>query len=195
MTHSVFGELFGESGPERLLWVDVETTGLSYMNDKILEIALMVTDGQLNSREDLVFERVIHREVNLSAMAPEAAKMHIRNDLLADVLEAEDVREVVRQARIFLDNALEPSSSNLLAGSSVHFDRRMLEEDVDLYQILGYVGHRNFDVSTLSAAASLWRGMTFTKSERHRALSDLRESLLFARRIKDEIAMNAPVYR
>lgn len=161
-----------------LVWIDMEMTGLDPKTDKIIEIATIITDFQLN----IVAEGpnlIIHQDEEiLNNMDPWCIKQHGKSGLIDESLRStitcEDAEKLTIQ---FLKAYITPKSSPL-CGNSVWQDRRFLIEYMkNLDEFLHY---RIIDVSTIKELYSRWgsQSIKFQKtSETHRALADIKESI------------------
>lgn len=163
-----------------LVWIDLEMTGLDPDVDAIIEIATIITDGQLDR---------VERGPDLLIAAPTAAlaqmdelvrTMHGRSGLLAalehvDRSVAQAEAETLAFVRTYVpDPAIAP-----LAGNSVHADRMFLRRYMPALE--AHLHYRNVDVSTLKELVSRWRPELIdeapVKLDRHRALDDITESI------------------
>lgn len=168
----------GGPGNNALIWVDLEMTGLNPETDRIIEIATIVTDGNL----DLVAEGpalVIHQPDHaLEAMDEWNKRTHGASGLLervrvSTVTEAEAERLTLE----FLQQHVSKGKSPM-CGNSICQDRRFLARYMP--QLEAWFHYRNLDVSTLKELAARWRpGLVngFSKKNTHRALDDIRESI------------------
>lgn len=175
-------------------WIDLETTGLDPKTDCILEIAVLVTDDQLESviqGPSLVVRPCgLFQYYDWSLMNPFVVEMHKKNGLLTELnsglglrrYEAEE--EVIRWVQSHIPG--EQLRKTPLAGSSVHFDRAFLKEHMP--QLEKLFSHRDYDVSTLKMHAEAFDpGLTIPKPPEpaHRAKADILESLEAARFLRD----------
>ena len=163
---------------ERLVWIDLEMTGLDYDRCHILEIATIVTTGDLE---------IVEEGPNLVVHADEAA-LETLSDWSRDQFTRSGLLERVRASKITLAEAeaqtlafLEPlvkAKASPLCGNSVHSDRAFLRRQMPtLHDFLHY---RNVDVSTLKELLKRWDPKRFdppTKAGSHEALTDIRESI------------------
>lgn len=162
-----------------LVWLDLEMTGLDPDRDRILEIAVIVTDGVL-SRVLEGPDFAIHQPDSiLAGMDAWNRKHHTESGLVERVARSEHDAPAA-EARIleFLRERLEPGLAPL-AGNSVHQDRAFLRRWMPrLHEFLHY---RNVDVSTLKELARRWAPEVLAeappKAGAHRALDDIRESI------------------
>jgi len=163
--------------PTRLLWVDLEMTGLDSENDVIIEIAVEVTDFNfktLTSYETVV--RQPHEEV-VKQMAkggwwrnfPES-----RNDILQKLATGKDPEQVESEVIAIL-NEYFPLEPAILAGNSIHNDRRFISKawpELDLR-----LHYRMLDVSALKVLMQGKYGVKYDKKEIHRASDDIQASI------------------
>jgi oligoribonuclease len=163
-----------------LVWVDLEMTGLDPDTDRILEIAVIVTDGQLErivEGPDLV---VSCPEGPLSHMDPVVQQMHAASGL-TDAVRASSlsVGDAEAQVMAFLREHVAEAGAAPLAGNSVHADRAFLRRYMPAIE--SFVHYRNVDVSTVKELARRWHPEALAQAPRkgggHRALADIRESI------------------
>jgi len=176
-------------GTMKLIWIDLETTGLKPNVDPMLEAALVVTDEDLN----VLCERswVIAPSMNSyvydqdsfdALLSDHVREMHTRSGLLAEVMGGQQKGQV-EQEMLALVREHAGAGRHLLAGSSVHFDHGFIEAQMrELNQCLHY---RHFDVSVLQRSFEFWcpslRIKDDTRQIAHRALDDIRWSIHVAK--------------
>ncbi|HEX4584432.1 MAG TPA: oligoribonuclease [Burkholderiaceae bacterium] len=162
----------------RLIWVDMEMSGLSPESDRVLEVAMVVTDAQLN----VVAEGpvvVIHQDDSvLDRMDAWNRSTHARSGLIARVRESQ-VDEAAGE-RQMLDWAARyvPAGRSPMCGNSICQDRRFMARWMP--QLEAFFHYRNLDVSTLKELARRWKPevfRSFEKKSRHEALADVYESI------------------
>jgi oligoribonuclease len=165
---------------DRLVWIDCEMTGLDLGRDALIEIAVLVTDGDLTVLGEGV-DLVIHADENALAGMPEIVReMHERSGL-TDAVRASTVT-VAEAEQLALDYVREhvpdPRSAPL-AGNSIATDRAFLSRDMP--ELDGYLHYRMVDVSSVKELARRWYPRVFyAKPEKglaHRALADIMESI------------------
>jgi oligoribonuclease len=161
----------------RLIWVDLEMTGLDPDTDRIIEVALVITDQELTPIAHKV--AVVHQphEV-LDAMDRWNKTTHERSGLTAKVrASTADEAAVETDMLAFLATQL-PATVSPMCGNSVCQDRRFMARHMK--RLESYFHYRNLDVSTLKELARLWRPDVFkglVKQGRHEALADIEESI------------------
>lgn len=171
-----------------LVWLDLETTGLSPATCVILEVGLIVTDANLNILAEQAW--VVHQAADERAGAHEVVqKMHDDNKLWAQsVLSILSETDVEHAAIRFLEKHGVPKGQIPLAGNTIGFDRSFLAEYME--DLLGYFHYRSVDVSTFTELAKLWYPEIFEErpqSKVHRALDDLHGSLQQLRYYRERI--------
>lgn len=173
----------------RLIWVDLETTGLDPKKDLILEGAVLITDGNLNVLSS--YEQVIWQpESRFDLMQPFVFEMHSESGLLHAVKKSSKGLEDFQRKfhGMLYDAGVEPFQG-VIAGSTVHFDKAFLVEQIP--SLRGFFSHRCFDTSTLKAAHKLWMPcrdiLAENEDAKHRAMADVKYSLELARYYKDTL--------
>lgn len=163
---------------ENLIWIDLEMTGLDTQSDRIIEIATVITDNQLNLLA-VGPELAIHQpEPVLAAMDEWNTRQHGKSGLLQRVRDSRvDEREAELRTLDFLSRHIAKGKSPM-CGNSVCQDRRFLARCMP--ELEAWFHYRNLDVSTLKELAQRWYpGVTkgFNKAGSHLALDDVRESI------------------
>ncbi|MGY0220112.1 oligoribonuclease [Endozoicomonadaceae bacterium StTr2] len=166
------------SKADNLVWIDLEMTGLDPETDRIIEIATLVTDADLNVLEEGPVLAVHQSDECLAQMNEWCIKTHGASGL-TDRVRASKVSEAEaeKQTLEFLRKWLEPGASPL-CGNSIGQDRRFLIKYMP--ELNNYFHYRNIDVSTLKELVRRWKPSImsgFTKAGTHKALDDIRESL------------------
>ena len=136
---------------DNLVWMDLEMTGLDPEHDVIIEIATIVTDGDLNIIAEGPVIAVSQPDVLLDAMDEWNTKTHGNSGLTQRVRDSDvDAREAQRQTIEFLQQYVKAGASPL-CGNSIHQDRRFLVKYMP--ELEAYMHYRNIDVSTLKELA------------------------------------------
>lgn len=160
------------SFPTKLLWIDLEMTGLDAQAQRIIEVAALVTDFELNELARL--ERIIHQSDAVLENAEAWPKENMAE--LFDQVRASTHAEADVQAELCqLVETHFGSEKAILAGNSIHQDRKFIKQWwTDLEKLLHY---RMLDVSTLKVWLQGSKQAVFEKSETHRAMDDILESI------------------
>lgn len=161
-----------------LIWIDLEMTGLNPELDRILEIATLVTDNQLNILSEGLVLIIYQPELQLSLMNEWNRKTHTASGLLKEVRSSKLNELDASYLTIkFLKNWINFKASPI-CGSSIAQDRRFLIKYMP--ELESYFNHRYLDVSTIKELVVRWRPdliSGFKSHKIHRALSDIHESI------------------
>lgn len=165
---------------DHLVWIDCEMTGLDLGKDKLIEVAALVTDADLNVLGEGV-DLVIHADdAALDAMPPVVRDMHAKSGLTDEVRQsaitmAEAEEAVLAYIREFVPN---PRSAPL-CGNSIATDRGFLARDMPALD--SFLHYRMIDVSSIKELCRRWYPRVYfgqpAKGLAHRALADIRESI------------------
>ena len=161
-----------------LIWLDMEMTGLKPESDCIIEIAMVVTDAQLNIVAEAPVLVVHQSDAVLDGMDSWNKSTHKKSGLI-DKVKASTLTEAVveRQMIEFLREHV-PASTSPMCGNSICQDRRFMARGMPLLE--AYFHYRNLDVSTLKELAKRWKPQIMsgmTKHGKHEALADIHESI------------------
>jgi oligoribonuclease len=163
---------------KRLIWMDLEMTGLAPERDSILEIATIVTDSDLNELAEGPVFAIHHSEQTLRAMDDWNREHHQASGLWQRVLDSTvSLREAEQGTLDFLAEWTREGDSPL-CGNSICQDRRFIYRLMP--ELERWFHYRNLDVSTLKELAACWAPdilQGFSKENRHEALADIRESI------------------
>jgi oligoribonuclease len=171
-----------------LAWIDLEMTGLDTNRNVIVEIATLLTDDDLTIIAEGP-QLVIHQPAEaLEAMEPVVLGMHTRSGLLPEI-EASTVtlEQATAATMAFLRQHITEPGTVPLCGNSIGTDRRFLT--VYMPEIENFLHYRSVDVSTLKELIKRWNPAILAdaprKAEGHRALDDIRESVIELRYYRD----------
>lgn len=161
-----------------LVWLDMEMTGLQPGKDVIIEVAMVVTDANLNTVAEGPVLAIHQSDTVLDAMDDWNKKTHGRSGLI-DRIRASTV-DVVQAQDIYLEFLKQwvPERTSPMCGNSICQDRRFMAHEMP--QLEAWFHYRNLDVSTLKELARRWapevvKGLT--KQGKHEALADIYESI------------------
>ncbi|MCA6217863.1 oligoribonuclease [Ideonella sp. B7] len=161
-----------------LIWIDLEMTGLKPESDRIIEIAVIVTDPLLTVRVEGPVFAIHQSDATLDAMDAWNKGTHGKSGLI-DRVKASTVDEAEAQTRVieFL-SAYVPAGKSPMCGNSICQDRRFLAKDMKGLE--AFFHYRNLDVSTLKELARRWKPAALeglVKANKHTALADIHESI------------------
>ncbi|NLU83978.1 oligoribonuclease [Rhodococcus sp. HNM0569] len=165
---------------DKLVWIDCEMTGLRLGTDKLVEIAALVTDSDLNVLGDGV-DIVIHADDDaLAAMPDVVQKMHATSGLTEEVRRSTvSVAEAERQVLAYIREHVSAPGTVPLAGNSIATDRAFIARDMP--ELDSFLHYRMIDVSSIKELARRWYPRIYfgqpTKGLAHRALADIKESI------------------
>jgi len=161
-----------------LVWLDMEMTGLDPNADRIIEVALVVTDSQLATVAEAPVLVVRQPDAVLEAMDAWNKATHARSGLI-DKVKASSLSETDVEARMidFLRQHV-PANTSPMCGNSICQDRRFLARWMP--RLEAYFHYRNLDVSTLKELCKRWKpevAKGVVKGSKHEALADILESI------------------
>jgi oligoribonuclease len=179
--------------PDNLAWIDLEMTGLRPEADRIIEIATIVTDRDLNVLAEGPVLAVHQDDATMASMDEWNQRTHGASGLIQRVRSSPiDEREAERRTIEFLAEWV-PSGTSPMCGNSICQDRRFLANHMPALE--KYFHYRNLDVSTLKELARRWAPTVLngvTKSNSHQALDDVRDSIAELRHYRRHLL--APQY-
>jgi oligoribonuclease len=165
---------------DRLVWIDLEMTGLDTVRHTIVEIAVLVTDSELELVDDGI-DLIVHASPEvLAEMDDFVTKMHTKSGLLPAIQSSTlSLADAGTQVIEYLATQLPGPGTAPLCGNSIGVDRRFL--DRYLPEVDQYLHYRSIDVSSLKELCRRWYPAVYKKRpdklETHRALDDIRESI------------------
>ena len=162
---------------DRLVWIDLEMTGLDYQKDVILEIATIITDANLEviaTGPNLV----VHQpDEILDRMDNWCTEHHAKTGLTQQVKDSKlTLEQAEQETLLFLQQHCQKSMSPL-CGNTVWFDKLFLKKDMPL--IFDFLHYRVVDVTAFKVMLNIWSSnhIEFKKQNTHRALDDIKESI------------------
>ena len=163
---------------QNLIWIDLEMTGLYPDTDRIIEIAVVVTNPQLGQRVEGPVFAVHQSDAALDAMDAWNKGTHGRSGLI-DRVKASTVDEAQAETQVieFLKKYV-PRGKSPMCGNSICQDRRFLARTMPTLE--AFFHYRNLDVSTLKELAKRWKPEIVAgikKAQAHTALADVHESI------------------
>ena len=170
-------------------------TGLNLATDALVEIAVLVTDSELNVIGDGV-DVVIHAtDGQLASMNDFVREMHTTSGLITEIPHGISMSEAEEQILTYLQSAGTEPGKSPLAGNSVSVDRNFIARD--MLALNEYLHYRTIDVSSIKELARRWHPKTYfaapAKTGNHRALGDIRDSIAELAYYRQSIFINPPI--
>ncbi|MFB9620478.1 oligoribonuclease [Brooklawnia cerclae] len=178
-----------------LVWIDCEMTGLDLAHDALIEVAVLVTDGNLNVKGDGLDLLIAPPAEALDHMNDFVRNMHETSGLLDELASstltmAEAEQQVLDYVKLYVP---QPRKAPL-AGNTVGTDRTFIARDMPALE--GYLHYRNVDVSSIKELAKRWFPRAYynapEKNGNHRALADIQESIEELRYYRDAVFVPLP---
>ena len=179
---------------DRLVWIDCEMTGLDLGTDALIEVAALVTDGELNVLGEGVDIIIAPPPAALEAMGDYVRTMHTTSGLLEKLAGGTTMADAEAQVLAYVKEWVPEPRKAPLAGNTVGTDRMFLASDMPGLE--GHLHYRNVDVSTIKELSRRWFSKAYfnspAKSGNHRALADIQESIEELRYYRDAVFVPAP---
>ena len=171
-----------------LIWLDLEMTGLDPATDRIIEIATLVTDTQLEPLAEGPTIAIHQSEAVLAGMDDWNQRHHGRSGLLDRVrASTRDAAAAEQETLAFLADWVGPGKSPM-CGNSICQDRRFMA--LGMPKLEAYFHYRNLDVSSLKILAQRWApavAASFKKVGKHQAMEDIKESIAELRHYREHL--------
>jgi oligoribonuclease len=179
---------------DQLVWIDCEMTGLDLARDALIEIACIVTDGQLNAADDGV-DLVIKPPAEALDHMPEVVReMHTASGLLGELPAGITLAEAQEQVLAYVRGNVHEARKVPLCGNSIATDRTFIARDMP--ELDGFLHYRMVDVSSIKELARRWYPRAYFASPQkhggHRALADIKESIRELRYYREAIFVPPP---
>jgi len=162
-----------------LIWIDCEMTGLSLEKDVLVEIAVLVTDSDLNVIGEGVDVVIKASAEQLAGMNEFVTQMHTSSGLITQIPNGITVLEAEAKVIAYLESAATQPGKSPLAGNSVSVDRSFIARDMPLLN--DYLHYRTVDVSSIKELTRRWFPKAYfaapAKTGNHRALGDIQDSI------------------
>lgn len=180
-----------ESAP--LVWIDCEMTGLHPQVDELVEVAVLITDAELNILDEGIDLVIRPSEAALEQMDPFVRDMHTTSGLLSELAEGLELDDAAARVLEYIA-ARVPAGKGLLAGNTVGQDKLFLARYMPA--VVDHLHYRIVDVSTVKELARRWYPRAYyqapAKTGGHRALGDIKDSITELRYYRAAVMAPAP---
>jgi oligoribonuclease len=167
------------TGKDLLVWIDCEMTGLDLSVDELVEIAVVITDVDLNPVDEGLSVVIKPSDAALANMGPFVTDMHTSSGLIEEIPHGVDLAEAEFQVLQYVVSHIPEAQKAPLAGNSIGTDRAFLARFMP--QLDAHLHYRNVDVSSIKELARRWYPRAYfnapSKDGGHRALADILESI------------------
>ena len=162
-----------------LIWIDCEMTGLDLEKDVLVEIAVLVTDSELNVIGEGIDLVIAATPDQLAGMNDFVTQMHTNSGLITEIANGISVSAAEDAIIKYLESASTVAGKSPLAGNSVSVDRSFIARDMP--RLNDYLHYRTIDVSSIKELARRWNAKVYfnspAKTGNHRALGDIQDSI------------------
>ncbi len=179
---------------DRLVWIDCEMTGLDLTRDALVEIACIVTDGELNALDEGIDVLIKPPAEALDSMPEVVREMHTASGLLAELASGLTLAEAQDLVLGYIRGHVPESRKVPLCGNSIATDRSFLARDMP--ELDTFLHYRMVDVSSIKELSRRWFPRAYFASPEkhggHRALADIRESIRELRYYREVVFVPQP---
>ncbi|MDR1768510.1 MAG: oligoribonuclease [Propionibacteriaceae bacterium] len=177
-----------------MVWIDCEMTGLNLETDALIEVAALVTDGELNVLGDGIEVVVKPSAAALEQMGDFVRNMHTESGLLPLLDGGLPMAEAEERVLAYVKQFVPEAGKAPLAGNTVGTDRAFLARDMPTLE--AHLHYRNVDVSSIKELAARWMPRVYhntpEKTGNHRALADIAESIEELRYYREALFVAPP---
>ena len=179
---------------DRLVWIDCEMTGLDLARDALVEIACLVTDGNLTVLDEGVDLVIKPPPEAVDGMLPVVRDMHTTSGLIGELASGVTLAEAQDQVLQYVRSHIPDARKVPLCGNSIATDRAFLARDMP--ELDAFLHYRMVDVSSIKELARRWYPRAYfaspPKHGGHRALADIRESIQELRYYREAVFVPQP---
>ncbi|MDO5712227.1 MAG: oligoribonuclease, partial [Micrococcales bacterium] len=184
----------GRATTDRIVWIDCEMTGLSIEHDALIEVAVLVTDFELNQLGDGIDVVIAPPAQALAQMGDFVRQMHTTSGLLTELAAGVSLAEGQDRVLNYVRQWVPEPGKAPLGGNTVGTDRAFLARDMP--ELEGHLHYRNVDVSSIKEVSRRWYPRVYfnapDKRGGHRALGDIRDSIVELRYYREAVFVPAP---
>lgn len=176
------------------MWIDCEMTGLDLERDALIEVAVLITDAELNILDEGLDVLIAPPEGALEQMGDFVRQMHTTSGLLEELPGGLSMAEATRQVMEHIRRYVPEPGKAQLGGNSVGTDKTFLARDMP--ELIEHLHYRIIDVSTIKELARRWYPRAYyqapAKTGNHRALGDIRDSIQELRYYREAVFVPQP---
>lgn len=180
--------------PEYLVWIDCEMTGLDTEKDCLVEIAVVLTDLELNVVDPGLDIVIKPREDSLAGMGEYVRNMHTTSGLINEFNSGVELEKAEEQVLEYIKKYIPAARTSPLAGNTIGTDRAFIARYMP--KLNDHLHYRNIDVSTIKELAKRWYPKAYFQAPKkeggHRALADILESIEELRYYRKSVFVEAP---
>lgn len=177
-----------------LIWIDCEMTGLDTQKDVLVEIAVLVTDSELNVVGEGVDVVIKATDAQLAAMNEYVTEMHTASGLITEIPNGISLEEAEQKVLAYLTESGATEGKSPLAGNSVSVDRSFIARDMPALN--NFLHYRTIDVSSVKELTRRWFPRVYfaapAKTGNHRALGDIKDSIAELKYYREAVFVAAP---
>lgn len=179
---------------EQIVWIDCEMTGLDVENDRLCEVAIIVTGFDLVPMHEGMTVVINPGEAAIERMSEFVRNMHTESGLLEEMRSGVTVEEAEQQAIEYVNRFVPAGVRPLVGGNTIGMDRRFISRYMPIFDERTH--YRSIDVSTVKELARRWHPDTFYRAPEkfggHRALADIAESIRELAFFRDTVMVPSP---
>ncbi len=179
---------------ERIVWIDCEMTGLDLLADALIEVAVLVTDSELNVLGEGLDVIIRPEPEALAQMGDFVRDMHTTSKLLDELPHGMSMDEAQAQVLAYIKTYVPEPNKAPLGGNSVGTDRMFLARDMP--DVVEHLHYRVIDVSTIKELSRRWYARAYfqspPKTGGHRALGDIQDSINELKYYREAVFVPAP---
>lgn len=177
-----------------IVWIDCEMTGLDIEKDEICEIAVVVTDADLNPQDDGLQVVIRPSDEALENMGEFVTNMHTESGLIHEIPNGITMNDAQERVLEYITQWITQERTAPLAGNSIGTDRMFLNRQMP--KLDSFLHYRNIDVSSIKELTRRWYPRVYfqlpKKNGNHRALADIKESIQELRYYRNTVLVPAP---
>ena len=190
--HSIFGSVIDIS--EHLVWIDCEMTGLNPEKDCLVEIAVVITNSDLELVDEGIDIVIKPREDSLAGMNDFVREMHTTSGLINEFESGLSLEEAEQKVLEYVKQYIPEARQAPLAGNSIGTDRMFINRYMP--ELDSHLHYRNIDVSSIKELSRRWYPRVYfnipKKDGGHRALADIKESIQELRYYRETVFVELP---